>query len=79
MSYARPVYIDTAALPKKQLLKILDKHYDYAINHLVIKCIIQDFKFGYGNLRIQITPVEGTGTTWVEPASDQLQALLQTD
>ena len=79
MSYTRPAEIDAASIPKKQLLKILDKKYHYAINNLVITCIINDFKWGYGRLRIQITPVEGTGTTWVEPASDQLQALLQTD
>ena len=79
MSYTRPAEIDAASIPKKQLLKILDKHYDYAINNLCIKCTVEDFKFSYGKLRIQITPVEGTGQTWVEPNIEQLQALLQTD
>jgi|TARA_R110002110_G_C13325754_1_gene706387 hypothetical protein len=79
MSYTRPAEIDAASIPKKQLLKILDKKYHYAINNLVITCIINDFKWGYGRLRIQIAPVEGEGQTWVEPTNDQLQALLQTD
>ena len=68
--------LDTASIPKKQLLKILDKEYDYAINNLCIKCTVEDFKFSYGKLRLQITPVEGTGSTWVEPSWNQLQELL---
>ena len=79
MSYTRPIEIDTASIPKKQLLKILDKEYDYAINNLCIRCTVEDFKYSYGKLRLQITPVEGTGQTWVEPNIEQLQALLQTD
>ena len=77
MSNTRPAEIDTASIPKKQLLKILDKQYDYAIKNLCIKCTVEDFKFSYGKLRLQITPVEGTGSTWVEPSWNQLQALLE--
>ena len=77
MSNTRPVDLDVAAIPKKQLLKILDKHYDYTINNLCIKCTVEDFKTSYGKLRIQITPVEGTGQTWVEPNWNQLQELLE--
>ncbi len=50
----------------RDYIKYLNKEADYTIfNGLTIKVKTLDIKTGYQNVFIQITPVNGSGNTWV--------------
>jgi hypothetical protein len=51
----------------KEVMWLIDQEADYTTdNGLIVRVKIVDLKSSYGKVRYLISPVTGSGTTWVE-------------
>lgn len=53
----------------REYAKLIDKEVLYSINRLLIPVKIHDIKVSYGSLRLEISPIGGMGSIWVEKIS----------
>ena len=55
-----------AQLTAKQLAPAIGASVAVQFESLVIECIVIDAKNSYGQVRVQVKPVAGTGAQWIE-------------
>ena len=49
-----------------QQSKLLGQETGVRCESLLVACTIQDIKTAYGRMRFQVSPVNGSGSMWVE-------------
>ncbi len=59
----------------KEASKIIGQHATYRTGSLFFRVEVTDIKVAYGRIRYQITPLRGTGESWVESNSIVIDAV----